>query len=147
VVFFLQRSHSLARRISTHLYYYRGRITSVLADPPACTVGERARLIWGTFIPLIMQNVRRYFLISRSFLSSSLTIDVVKALFFVDHQRPQFLWIGFGTLVLAINVVLLSGYTSGLYSLRHLAGGFLDSILNLPLVSAYACVNCFNRAT
>jgi len=32
--------------------------------------------------------------------------------------------IGVGTLVLAVNVTLLSGYALGCHSLRHLIGGF-----------------------
>ena len=36
--------------------------------------------------------------------------------------------IGVGTLVLALNVVLLGGYTLGCHSLRHLVGGFLDQL-------------------
>ena len=38
--------------------------------------------------------------------------------------------IGIGTIVLALNVVLLAGYTFGCHSLRHLAGGFLDQFSN-----------------
>src|SRR5437867_10772221 len=54
--------------------------------------------------------------------------------------------IGVGTIVLAINVVLLSGYTFGCHSVRHLAGGFLDQFSKSPTCyRAYACVTCFNR--
>ena len=38
--------------------------------------------------------------------------------------------IGVGTIVLAINVVLLGGYTFGCHSLRHLVGGFRISFRN-----------------
>jgi len=54
--------------------------------------------------------------------------------------------IGIGTIVLAINVVLLSGYTFGCHSLRHLAGGFLDQFSRSPACyRAYTCVTCFNQ--
>jgi hypothetical protein len=56
------------------------------------------------------------------------------------------LGIGIGTIVLAINVVLLAGYTFGCHSLRHLAGGFLDQFSKSPTCyRAYECVSCFNR--
>ena len=42
--------------------------------------------------------------------------------------------IGLGTLVLAVNVVLLGGYTFGCHSLRHLVGGVRDEISKSPLV-------------
>ena len=54
--------------------------------------------------------------------------------------------IGVGTLVLAVNVVLLGGYTFGCHSLRHLVGGFLDQFSKSPTCyRAYACVGCLNR--
>src|SRR4029434_8641112 len=67
--------------------------------------------------------------------------DVWKALWF-----PDGFGIGVGTIVLAINVVLLSGYTFGSRSLRHLAGGFLDQFSKAPACyRAYTCVGCLNR--
>jgi hypothetical protein len=70
-----------------------------------------------------------------------LVYDVWKALWF-----PNGFGIGVGTIVLAINVVLLGGYTFGCHSLRHLAGGFLDQFSRAPACyRAYACVSCFNR--
>ena len=54
--------------------------------------------------------------------------------------------IGVGTLVLATNVVLLSGYSFGCHSLRNLVGGALDQITKAPVrQKAYGCVSCLNR--
>jgi hypothetical protein len=42
--------------------------------------------------------------------------------------------------------VLLSSYTLGCHSLRHLVGGVLDEPSKRPLrAQAYACVGCLNR--
>ena len=41
--------------------------------------------------------------------------------------------IGVGTLVLAVNVVLLGGYTFGCHSLRHVVGGFMDRLSGAPV--------------
>jgi hypothetical protein len=88
-----------------------------------------------------MQNVHRYFLYLAIFFLIVLSIDVWKALWFANGFG-----IGVGTIVLAINVVLLGGYTFGCHSLRHLAGGFLDQFSRTPTCyRAYACVTCFNR--
>jgi len=47
--------------------------------------------------------------------------------------------------VLAVNVSLLSCYTFGCHSLRHLIGGFSDLISKSPArKSAYDCVSCLN---
>ena len=52
-----------------------------------------------------------------------------------SSTRPQAetFGIGLGTLVLAVNVILLGGYTFGCHSLRHLVGGFLDQPSKSPL--------------
>ena len=95
-------------------YYYRGAYYKAFwADPPSCTVGEpRSRYLGERSFPLILQNVHRYFLYHRAVLSSSLAHDVWKALWFADPAsgRVQF-GIGVGTLVLAVNVILLTCYT------------------------------------
>ena len=41
--------------------------------------------------------------------------------------------IGVGTLVLAVNVVFLGGYTFGCHSLRHMVGGFMDRLSGAPV--------------
>ena len=124
-------------------YYYRGAYYKAFwADPPACTVGEPRNSYWGErSFPLIMQNVHRYFLYLACLFLLVLAYDVWKALWFSDGFG-----IGVGTIVLAINIVLLGGYTFGCHSLRHLAGGFLDQFSKSPTCfRAYTCVTCFNR--
>src|SRR5213079_1987492 len=130
-------------------YYYRGAYyKSFWADPPSCTVTEPRATYWGeNSFPLVLQNVHRYMLYLALVFIVILTYDVWKALWFVDPTTGKSAFgIGVGTIVLAINVVLLSGYTFGCHSLRHLAGGFLDQFSKSPTCyRAYACVNCFNR--
>src|SRR5450432_3678552 len=124
-------------------YYYRGAYYKAFwADPPACTVGEPRKTYLGErSFPLIMQNVHRYFMYVALIFFGILTYDVWKALWFSDGFG-----IGIGTIVLAINVVLLGGYTFGCHSLRHLAGGFLDQFSRSPTCyRTYACVSCLNR--
>src|SRR5260370_9669860 len=110
-------------------YYYRGAYYKAFwADPPACTVGEPRKSYWGErSFPLIMQNVHRYFLYLALAFLIILSIDVWKALWFSDGFG-----IGVGTIVLAINVVLLSGYTLCCHSLHHLSGGFIDQFSTTP---------------
>lgn len=63
-----------------------------------------------------------------------LSIDVWKALWFTDAATgKQSFGLGVGTLVLAVNVVLLGGYTFGCHSLRHLVGGFMDRLTGAPV--------------
>src|SRR6201982_3881622 len=105
-------------------YYYRGAYYKAFwADPPSCTVGEpRKRYLGERSFPLIMQNVHRYFLYLALVFIVILTIDVCKALWFVDPATGgNSFGIGVGTIVLAINVILHIAYKFGFHSLRHLA--------------------------
>lgn len=130
-------------------YYYRGAYYKAFwADPLSCTVGEpRHRYLGENSFPLIIQNVHRYFLYLALIFIGVLSFDVWKALWFADPATGQkHFGIGLGTLVLAVNVVLLGGYTFGCHSFRHLVGGVLDQISGRPArFSAYRCVSCLNR--
>src|SRR5438876_6549181 len=130
-------------------YYYRGAYYKAFwADPPACTVGEPRKTYLGErSFPLIVQNVHRYTLYLALLLLFFLAHDVWKAMWFADPATGRETFgIGVGTLVLAVNVVLLGGYSFGCHSLRHLVGGGRDQLSKTKLgYSAYACVSCFNR--
>jgi hypothetical protein len=130
-------------------YYYRGAYYKAFwADPPSCAVGEPRHSYRGeNSFPLILQNIHRYFLYIALIFLVILAFDVWKALWFTDPATGHKAFgIGVGTLLLALNLTLLSGYTFGCHSLRHLVGGGLDE----PSKSAsrsvsYRCVSCFNR--
>jgi hypothetical protein len=130
-------------------YYYRGAYYKAFwADPPSCTVSEpRKKYLGERYFPLIMQNIHRYFMYFGLLFLVFLSIDVWKALWFIDPVTgAKTFGIGVGTLVLATNVVLLSGYTLGCHSLRHLVGGFMDRLSGAPVRrKAYMCVTCLNR--
>jgi len=130
-------------------YYYRGAYYKAFwADPPACTVGEPRVVYRGEHrFPLILQNLHRFFLYLALAFIVILSLDVWRALWFVDPATGRTAFgMGVGTLVLAVNVVLLGGYTLGCHSLRHLVGGGLDLLAGRPVRrSAYACVSCLNR--
>jgi len=130
-------------------YYYRGAYYKAFwADPPSCAVGEpRTRYRGENSLPLILQNSHRFFLYAAVVFLFILVHDVWKALWFVDPATgAERFGIGVGTLVLATNVVLLSGYTLGCHSIRHLAGGVLDQLSRHPVRKrAYDCASCLNR--
>jgi hypothetical protein len=130
-------------------YYYRGAYYKAFwADPPACTVGEPRKSYWGErFGPLRIQNIHRYFLYLALLFLVFLALDVWHALWFTDEKTGGVSFgVGVGTLVLAVNVVLLGGYALGCHSLRHLVGGRLRQLSNHPVQQkAYNCVSCLNR--
>ena len=131
-------------------YYYRGAYyKGFWADPPSCAVGEpRGTSYWGErWYPLVLQNVHRYFAYIAVIFLALLTYDVWLALWFTNPQTGQREFgIGLGTIVLAVNVVLLASYTLGCHSIRHLAGGFRDEVHKSPVRSAcYGCSSALNR--
>lgn len=130
-------------------YYYRGAYYKAFwADPPACTVGEPRKTYLGErSFPLILQNVHRYFMYLALLFVLILSWDAWKGFWFYDAAAGRSsLGVGIGTLVLCLNVVMLSGYVFGCHSLRHLLGGFLDQFSKAPACyKAYGCVTCLNQ--
>ena len=124
-------------------YYYRGAYYKAFwADPISCTVGEPRNSYWGekTF-PLILQNVHRYAAYIACLFLIVLSYDVWLALWFPNPATGQTEFgVGVGTLILAVNVVLLSSYTLGCHSIRHMVGGMTDEVSKAPL--RHACYNC-----
>jgi hypothetical protein len=97
-------------------------------------------------MPLVLQNVHRYFLYLAVPFLFILGHDAWKAAWFADASGRETFGIGVGTIVLAVNVILLAGYTLGCHSMRHLAGGVLDRLSRAPVRKrAYVCSSWLNR--
>jgi len=92
------------------------------------------------WFPLVLQNVHRYFAYAAVLFLFVLTYDVWLALWFPTAGGGQEFGIGLGTVVLAVNVALLTSYTLGCHSIRHLTGGVKDEISKSPV--RQACYNC-----
>src|SRR5687767_3624490 len=82
-------------------YYYRGAYYKAFwADPPNCAVGEpRKGYLGERTLPLVLQNVHRFFLYIALLFIVMLAYDAIKATQFADGFG-----IGVGTLILATNV-------------------------------------------
>jgi hypothetical protein len=108
---------------ATCYYYRKAYYRAFFLDPPACAVGEpAARKYRGeTAFPFVLQNLHRYFLYAAIIFLCFLWRDVYRAFIF-DGRFGM----GVGTLVLLVNVSLLTIYALSCHSLRHLVGGRLD---------------------
>jgi hypothetical protein len=107
---------------ATCYYYRKAYYRAFFLDPPGCAVGEGRRSYSGeTKFPFILQNLHRYFLYLAILFLVFLWKDAIQAFFF-DGKFGM----GVGTLVMLVNICLLSTYTLSCHSLRHLAGGKLD---------------------
>ncbi|MBI4545291.1 MAG: succinate dehydrogenase [Gemmatimonadetes bacterium] len=114
---------------ATCYYYRKAYYRSYFIDPPACAVGEHRghRYRGETAFPFILQNLHRYFLYLSIPILLFLWYDSIQAFLFSNEATGEKEFgMGVGTLVLLVNVALLTGYLLGCHSLRHLAGGKID---------------------
>jgi hypothetical protein len=115
-------------------YYYRGAYYKAFwADPPSCSVGEPRKSYLGErYFPLVLQNVHRYLLLFTSIILLFLWYDVWKAFWFSNGAGGTQFGIGVGSVIMLVNATLLTGYSLGCHSLRHIVGGVLDRLSIAP---------------
>jgi len=106
-------------------YYYRKAYYRAFAwDPPACAVGERAPHRYnGETRLFVFQNLHRYAMYVAVIFLVILWKDAIMGVF----GWSDGVHVGVGSLVMLTNVLLLSGYTFGCHSFRHLIGGSVNS--------------------
>jgi hypothetical protein len=110
----------------TCYYYRKAYYRSFTGSPPACAVtpmapaGKRYR---GETTWLLFQNLHRFAMYFALLYLPILALDAVAS--FVRNGQ---IGIGVGSLVLTLNLLLLSGYTLGCHSFRHLIGGRVDCL-------------------
>jgi hypothetical protein len=117
---FFMPALAIAFRITC--YYYRGAYYKAFGmTPPSCAVRGLPVRYHGETALLLLQNLHRYTLYGAIVLLGFLWWEGFAAFF----RRGQF-GVGVGTIVMLMNAALLSAYTFGCHSWRHLIGGRLD---------------------
>ena len=113
----------------TCYYYRKAYYRSFWFSPPACAVAEpHARYSGETKLPLIMQNVHRYFFYAAVIISLINTYDAI-----IAFQSPSGFGFGLGNVILVGNVTLLWIYTVSCHSCRHVTGGRLKHFSKHPV--------------
>ena len=129
---------------ATCYYYRKAYYRSFLLSPPGCAVAEPRKKYTGeSRFPLILQNVHRYFFYIAVLFAAINAYDAVVA-FRDTHDR----WghMGFGTLVLVANAVMLTLYTVSCHSCRHIIGGRLKHFSRHPIrFRMWGWVSVLNR--
>jgi UDP-N-acetylmuramyl pentapeptide phosphotransferase/UDP-N-acetylglucosamine-1-phosphate transferase len=112
----------------TCYYYRKAYYRAFFLAPPACAVAglSRGRYRGETRFPFILMNAHRFFLYIATIVLGFLWYDAVRAFFFRGSDGSLHFGVGLGSLIMLANVVLLSLFTFGCNSLRHLVGGKLD---------------------
>ena len=129
---------------ATCYYYRKAYYRSFLLSPPGCAVAEPRKKYTGeSRFPLSLQNVHRYFFYIAVLFAAINAYDAVVA-FRDTHDR----WghMGFGTLVLVANAVMLTLYTVSCHSCRHIIGGRLKHFSRHPIrFRLWGWVSVLNR--
>ncbi|HKW57736.1 MAG TPA: hypothetical protein VJN42_10290 [Candidatus Acidoferrum sp.] len=131
---------------ATCYYYRKAYYRAFFLDPPACAVAESSKRKYKgeTAFPFILQNVHRYFFYIAVVFLAFLWYDAVVAYDFDGHFG-----IGVGTLIMSVNIIMLTLYTFSCHSLRHLAGGKLDcfscATFGMPRHSAWRGITFLNE--
>ncbi len=116
----------LGLRVSCY-YYRKAYYRAFFLAPPACALRGPSRMYRGeSAFPFVLQNLHRYFLYLATIVLGFLWYDSVRAFFFRGDDGALHAGIGLGTLAMLANVAVLTFFTFGCNSLRHLVGGRLD---------------------
>jgi hypothetical protein len=114
----------------TCYYYRKAYYRSYWASPPACGVREPHKKYTGERrFPLIAQNLHRYFWALAVVISLINTYDAIRAF----RGEDGGFGVGFGSLILLTNVILLWAYTLSCHSCRHIVGGQLKNFSKHPI--------------
>ncbi len=118
---------------ATCYYYRKAYYRSFFADPPACARSEPQQLAelaptgrgaayrGESRLPFLLNNLHRFFMYFAVGFLVVLWIDAISSFSYRGH-----LGVGLGSVLMVLNITLLTGYTLGCHSLRHLLGGGLD---------------------
>jgi hypothetical protein len=113
----------------TCYYYRKAYYRSIWQSPVACAVKEPHKAYRGeSRLPLILQNVHRYFFYLGLILNCILTWDAIEAFHFANGWG-----MGLGTVVLVVNASLLWAYSLSCHSCRHIVGGRLKHFSRHPI--------------
>ncbi|HXN91331.1 MAG TPA: hypothetical protein VN906_07580 [Candidatus Sulfotelmatobacter sp.] len=107
----------------TCYYYRKAYFRSFLWHPRSCAVPEpgRGRYRGETAFPWVLNNLHRFAFYATVVQVAFLLFDAIVAFDFAGRFG-----IGLGSVLMLVNVLLLSAYTFGCHAFRHLAGGELD---------------------
>jgi hypothetical protein len=114
----------------TCYYYRRSYYRAFWSSPPSCAVGDlHERYTGETRLPLLLQNLHRYFFYLAFLVNIVLTIDAV-----YSFSEPGVgVGVSVGTLVLCANAILLWLYTLSCHACRHLCGGHVRTFSDHPI--------------
>jgi hypothetical protein len=112
---------------STCYYYRKSYYRSFFLAPPSCAVAGASRRKYAgeTKFPFVVNNLHRFFWYIAVLVVGFLSYDMVRAFIYKTPTGTHF-GISVGAIIMLVNVILLSGFTFGCNSFRHIIGGNLN---------------------
>jgi hypothetical protein len=117
-------------------YYYRkAYYRAFWMSPPACAVAEPHSAYSGeTKLPLVLNNVHRYFWYAAVVVALILTWDTILAFGPMPSAGEEGgIHMGLGTLLMLVNIAFIWLYTLSCHSCRHVLGGRLRHFSKHPV--------------
>jgi hypothetical protein len=115
----------------TCYYYRKAYYRAFWLSPPGCAVAEpHGKYTGETRLPLILQNVHRYFWYVAMVFAVLLSIDAIRAFRDADGEWGH---MGLGSVLFVINAVYIWLYTLSCHSCRHTVGGRLRHFSKHPV--------------
>jgi hypothetical protein len=113
---------------ATCYYYRKAYYRAFFLAPPGCAVAgiQRKRYSGETRLPFVLQNLHRFFFYLATIVVGFLWFDAIRSFLFRGSDGSLYFGVGLGSLIMLVNVVLLSMFTFGCNSFRHLVGGRMD---------------------
>jgi hypothetical protein len=108
----------------TCYYYRKAYFRAFFWDPPACAVREpsrRRRYTGERGFPWILNNLHRFFLYLALIVLGFLWFDAISAFWYQGT-----IYVGVGSILMLLNVILISFYTFSCHALRHFVGGSVN---------------------
>jgi hypothetical protein len=128
----------------TCYYYRKAYYRSFWLSPPACAVAEPHHTYSGeTRLPLIVNNIHRWFWYAAVLVALILTFDTVLTF---RNEDGEWGHMGLGSLIFIANIVLIWLYTLSCHSCRHIVGGRLRHFSKHPVrYKAWTLVSRLNN--
>lgn len=137
----------------TCYFYRRAYYRSIFASPSACAVGPKAgnplldglKATFGRLLgagrkytgekalPLVLMNIHRYFFYIAALFILIHLFETATSFFLPHFSGVRF---SVANIVLVIDLILLSLYTFGCHSWRHILGGQVDCFSSCPMNQA-----------
>ncbi len=118
----------------TCYYYRKAYYRAFFLAPPGCAVAslQRQRYKGETKMPFVLMNFHRFFMYLVTIVLGFLWYDAVRAFLFKGSNGSLQFGVGLGSLIMLVNVLLLTAFSFGCNSVRHLIGGKLNCFTCSP---------------